>query len=171
MSEFLTTNNDISDTQVVFPKKRNTTLAVSNLVVDPLKAFHNKTYCICIFIDLRKSFDTVDVEILVEKLKMCGIRGTGSLLINCYLSNRDQYVVYEDYESDVLPINVGVPQGSVLRFVLLLIFVFIKIHFIGCRILSNLGIVLDNKLSFKLHIADVPRRLSRIRGVIYSVAS
>ena len=44
---------------------------------------------------------------------MCGIRGT-ALLINSYLSNRDQYVVCDDYKSDVLPANVGVLQGSVL---------------------------------------------------------
>ena len=47
------------------------------------------------------------------KLKMCGIRGTVSLLINSYLSNRDQYVVYDDCNLDVLPDNVWVPQGSV----------------------------------------------------------
>ena len=45
---------------------------------------------------------------------MCGIRGTASLLINSYLSNRDQYVVCDDYKSHVLPVTVGVPQGSAL---------------------------------------------------------
>ena len=46
---------------------------------------------------------------------MCGIRGTVSLLKNSYLSNRDQYVVCDDYKSDVffLPVNVGDLQGSV----------------------------------------------------------
>ena len=57
----------------------------------------NKTYCICLFLDLHKAFDTVNAEILVEKLNMCGIRGTESLLINSYLPNRDQYVVCDDY--------------------------------------------------------------------------
>ena len=33
--------------------------------------------------------------------------------------------------------------------------------------IKYLGIVLDGKLSFKLHIADVYRRLSRIRGVAH----
>ena len=37
--------------------------------------------------------------------------------------------------------------------------------------IKYLGIVLDDILSFKLHIADVSRRCSRIRGVIYSVSS
>ena len=51
-----------------------------------------------------KVFDTVDVEILVGKLKICGIRGTACLLINRYLSNRDQYVVCNNYNLDVLPV-------------------------------------------------------------------
>ena len=37
--------------------------------------------------------------------------------------------------------------------------------------IKYLGIILDNKLPFKLHIADVSRRMSRIPGVIYSVSS
>ena len=32
--------------------------------------------------DLRKAFDTVNVEILVKNVKMCGIRGIASLLTN-----------------------------------------------------------------------------------------
>ena len=35
--------------------------------------------------------------------------------------------------------------------------------------IKYLEIIIDNKLSFKLHIADVSRRLSKIRGVKYSV--
>ena len=44
---------------------------------------------------------------------MCSIRGTASLLINSYLSNRAQDVVCDDYKSDVSSVKVGVPQGSV----------------------------------------------------------
>ena len=50
-------------------------------------------FWICLFLDLRKAFGIVNVENLVEKLKMCGISGTASLMINSYLSNMDQYVV------------------------------------------------------------------------------
>ena len=43
-------------------------------------------------------------------IKMCGNRDTASLLIYSYSSDRDQYVVCDDYKSNVLPANVGVPQ-------------------------------------------------------------
>ena len=63
-------------------KKLNTTLEVFHLVADALKSFHNKTYCISLFLDLRKAFDTVNVEMRVDKLNMCGIRGTAQYLRN-----------------------------------------------------------------------------------------
>ena len=51
------------------------------------------------------------------------IQCTASLLINSYLSNSDQYVVCDDYKSDLLPVNVGVSQGSVLGPLLYNIFI------------------------------------------------
>ena len=69
------------------------TLSVFHSVAALHKLFHNKTYCICLFLDLRKELDTVNVENLVEKLIMYDIHGAASLFRNSYLSNRDQYVV------------------------------------------------------------------------------
>ena len=40
----------------------------------------------------------------------------------------------------------------------------------GVAYYKYFGIIFDDKLSFKLHIVDICRRLSRIRGVIYSVS-
>ena len=59
ISEFLTNNSVISDTQFGFRRKCNTSLAVFTLVADLLKSFHNKIYCICLLKYLRKAFDTV----------------------------------------------------------------------------------------------------------------
>ena len=66
------------------------------------------------FIDLRKAFDLVDRKILIDKLSSCGIRGIVKQLINSYLTNRKQFVNVGDYTSNILNINLGVPQGSVL---------------------------------------------------------
>ena len=52
-----------------------------------------------------------------------GIRGIANKLIKSYLSNRKQYVQIGDIKSDLLNINCGVPQGSVLGPLLFLIYV------------------------------------------------
>ena len=49
-----------------FRRKCYTTLAVLHLVAALLKLFHNKTYCICLLLDLRKAFDTVKNVIFAD---------------------------------------------------------------------------------------------------------
>ena len=63
---------------------------------------------------MSKAFDTLNHSILIHKLKFCGINGTAIHLFKSYLSNRKQYVEYENNTSDTLLITTGVPQGSVL---------------------------------------------------------
>ena len=67
-----------------------------------------------IYIDLSKAFDTLNHDILLQKLKYYGITGTSVNLLQSYLSERYQYVEYNGHRSNTLPISTGVPQGSVI---------------------------------------------------------
>jgi hypothetical protein len=69
---------------------------------------------ISIFLDLSKAFDTIDHEILINKLQYYGFENSSLLLIRDYLCNRSQYVEYGNEASDFAGIRTGVPQGSVL---------------------------------------------------------
>ena len=64
--------------------------------------------------DLQKSFDTVDHQMLLAKFNHYGIRGVSNDLFKSYLSNRSQYVSINRYDFGLAAINCGVPQGSVL---------------------------------------------------------
>ena len=67
-----------------------------------------------IFLDLKKAFDTVDTNILLHKLSAIGIQKTELFWFRDYFTNRTQHVRFNEAASSVLPINFGVPQGSVL---------------------------------------------------------
>jgi hypothetical protein len=76
-----------------------------------------------IFCDLSKAFDVISHDILVKKLDFCGIRGIVKKWILNYLSNRKQFVEFDNNKSIVQKIECGVPQGSVLGPLLYLIYV------------------------------------------------
>ena len=67
------------------------------------------------FIDLSKAFDTVNHNILLEKLEHYGIRGSALRWFCSYLSDRRQFVEFNGYCLTPCIIQCGVPQGSILR--------------------------------------------------------
>ena len=74
------------------------------------------------FLDLSKTFDTIDHAILLHKLQHYGVHGVALDWFRNYLQNRKQYVSYDGVDSDSESIEYGVPQGSVLGPLLFLIY-------------------------------------------------
>ena len=59
-----------------------------------------------VFVELQKAFDTVDHQILFAKLNHYGIRGVSNDWFKSYLSNRNQYVSINGYQSGLAALNV-----------------------------------------------------------------
>ena len=87
------------------------------------KAIDNGEITRGVFLDLQKTFDTVDHEILLSKSEHYGIRGVPLKWFKSFLTQRHQYVSIENSVSETLTNNHGVPQGSVLRPLLFLIYI------------------------------------------------
>ena len=65
-----------------------------------------------IFLDLKKAFDTVSHDMLINKLDHYGIREIANNLFKCYLTGREQHVVVNGSSSTSKSIQFGVPQES-----------------------------------------------------------
>ena len=123
LEKILDANKILSDSQYGFRRGMATVHAAAELVEQISSATDGQSCCAGVFIDLKKAFDTVDHDILVDKLNVYGIRGVANKWLQNYLTNRKQYVVIDDHSSDLLDMTCGVPQGSVLGPIMFIIYI------------------------------------------------
>ena len=120
---FLKKQGSILGSQYGFRRGHSTFMAIMDMVENINESWENNEYCLGIFVDFKKAFDTVDFSILFAKLQNLGIRGLPLQLIKSYFHNRHQFVSFRGVESVLRKILVGVPQGSILGPLFFLIYI------------------------------------------------
>ena len=92
------------------------------------EALNKGKFAYGVFVDLQNAFDTVNHEVILQKLHRYGIRRNTYEWLKSYLTNRLQFVSILGFDADKLSIKHGVPQGSVsgLFFFLFTSMIYIK---------------------------------------------
>ena len=122
LTNFLTKNKAIHNLQAGFRTGHSCTNSVHKILSDVTDK-KQKQITVAMFLDFCKAFDCVDHQILYQKLKNFKIEGSSLQLLKSFLVDRRQFVGFSNQVSKVLPITVGVPQGSILAPTLCLMFI------------------------------------------------
>ena len=120
---FIRRHKIFNQNQFGFRNNNSTFMALKILVDNLVDALDNGNCAVGIFLDFQKAFVTVDHGILLDKLYCYGIRGIAHDWFLSFLSNRQQSVIYNGYESELKVMRCGVPQGSILGPMLFLLYI------------------------------------------------
>ena len=119
---YLTDNCMLSQFQSGFLPKHST--ALIQMCDEWLENRDNGKLNGIIFLDIKKVFDSINNGILLNKMKMrFGITSIELKCFESYLSNREQQCCVNEQLSSNKTITSGVPQGSILDPLLLLLYI------------------------------------------------
>ena len=152
---YFTRNNLFNHVQFGFLAGKSTQDAILHLTEKIYDNLNNYLSTIAVFIDFSKCFDTLNRDILIDKLKIYGIRGIPLELFKSYLTNRYQAVRINNVISEYKQINIGVPQGSVLGPILYLVYVneipYISNIFSTCLFADDTTLIFQNSDKYELY--------------------
>ena len=98
---YLLKYNILYEYQFGFRKNHSTSLALVDVIENIYNLLDKKEIVIGLYFDLKKTFDTVNHDILLHKLSNYGIRGTTLDWFKSYLNNRKQFVSLSGFNSDI----------------------------------------------------------------------
>ena len=167
LTKYIDDFNILYKYQFGFRKNHSTELALIEIVDQIRMSLDNGNMTCGIFIDLSKAFDTVNHEILIDKLNHYGIRGKALDLLKSYLGSREQFTSIDKYKSKKRPINCGVPQGSVLGPLFFILFIN---DLPNCCPLGNFRIFADDTNVF-VHGDNIDELINACRNIMISLST
>ena len=123
ISSYIDENNILNELQFGFRKNHATYMPIAHLT-DTISSSLEKDLITCVlYLDLKKAFDTVSLNILLDKIAFIGIKGKLYEILKSYLSNRKQRTLVNSCISEEVNISMGVPQGSILGPLLFILYI------------------------------------------------
>ena len=120
---YLEQHNFLTPNQSAYPKNHSTQTALINVTNNWYQNIEDGLITGICFFDISKCFDALSQEIIFFKLKKYGIRNHALNRFHSYLTNRSQAVSSKNGMTEFINITTGVPQGSILGPILLIIFI------------------------------------------------
>jgi len=129
IQSFLDLHSLLPHFQSAYRRGFSTETALVKVYADLITALDSNTdsHAVLTLLDITEAFDTVDHSILLQLLqrlqRSCGISGNPLAWFTSYLAAREQSVRSRDKQSPSCHVPHGVPQGSVLKPLLFILYV------------------------------------------------
>ena len=120
--DYFISNKLLGNQQFGFRTLHSTALALSKCTSNWLLNMDRGDMTSVVFLDIRKAFDTVNHQILLDKMHCYGVRDGELLFFRSYLQNRTQCCSVNGHILTLQKVTCGVPQGSILGKLLFIIY-------------------------------------------------
>ena len=123
LSSFLEVNRLLSQSQFGFQLKRSTSTALIDFTDQVLENMDKGCVTGTVFPDFHKVFNTVNYLLLINKLKSLGVAGKSLEWFRSSLTGGVKKTMCVNALSATAKVTMGVPQGSILRPLLFLVYI------------------------------------------------
>ena len=148
LSTFLENNYILDPRQHGFRPHFSTSTSIFKLVKDLIDSYDSGLNTSCIFVDYSKAFETLDHNILCQKMRLYNFSETTVQWFHSYLSNRKHIVRTNTAVSSPSQVNYGVPQGSTLGPLLFILYVNDLLSKLGSPAESNILMYADDTVLY-----------------------
>ena len=131
----MNSNQLLNINQSGFRPLHSTSTALINITDEWLRSFDHGDMVGVVMLDLKKAFDTVDLDILIQKLKHYGVDGNGINWFQSYLKGRSHYTTINGKSSSSRTVSCGIPQGSIVGPLMFIIYINdLPLHVAHCKV-------------------------------------
>lgn len=123
LMSYIENNKLLNDAQSGFRENHSCETALNLAVADWKEEINDGKVVVVVFLDLKRAFETIDRDILMEKIESMGIEGVEKRWFESYLSGRMQQTKFNEEISPKRVIDNGLPQGSSLAPILFLLYI------------------------------------------------
>jgi hypothetical protein len=170
LSEHLDRCGYFDPRQSAYRKNHSCETALLKVLDTSYTAIDNKEVVVLLLLDLTAAFDSVNHQILGQRLKTCGIDGPVHEWIMGYLYNRSQRVCIDGTLSTSLPLTVGIPQGSVLGPLLFTLYLTGLDHIISPHEINYVLFADDLQLFVNSSVKDISMTVIRLQNCANAVS-